>query len=130
MSFNFFHYFITPVGKLFFVANFNFLSVVLNFNFFFLRHCCISDKVKRKPAPPISNNYTPAPVDSFLALRNDVIPMLLTLGPSLHFDPVLMYKVSSHNIEICDFQLFSSIFFFISDNKALQSEPTETRQGK
>lgn len=62
--------------------------------FFFCRNCCISDKVKRKPARRISNNYTPAPVDSFLALRNDVIPMLLTLGPSLHFDPVLMYKVS------------------------------------
>lgn len=41
----------------------------------------------------MSNKLAPKPAEKFTDLRADAIPMLVTLGPSLRYDPVLMYKV-------------------------------------
>ncbi|KAG8229794.1 hypothetical protein J437_LFUL005875, partial [Ladona fulva] len=46
-----------------------------------------------QPVPLPTNPAAPRPAYSFTDLRNDAIPMLLALGPSLHHDPILMYKV-------------------------------------
>lgn len=43
-----------------------------------------------KPHP---NPEAPKPAKTFLELREYAIPMLVTLGPSLRYDAVLMYKV-------------------------------------
>lgn len=46
-----------------------------------------------RPVPVLDNPMAPQPARTFVELRKYVIPMLLALGPSMHYDPVLMYKV-------------------------------------
>ncbi|XP_018897836.2 THO complex subunit 2 isoform X2 [Bemisia tabaci] len=56
-------------------------------------HTTLGPKLIRKTVPPPESPLAPKPVETFLDLRTDVIPMFLTLGPSLHFDPVLLCKL-------------------------------------
>lgn len=42
---------------------------------------------------PHNNPLAPKPAKTFLELRETAIPMLITLGPSLRYDAVLMYKI-------------------------------------
>ncbi|XP_008192636.2 THO complex subunit 2 isoform X2 [Tribolium castaneum] len=55
--------------------------------------CKLGPKIKGKPIPRHENPLSPKQATSFLELRDHAIPMLITLGASLRFDPVLMYKV-------------------------------------
>ncbi|XP_046395429.1 THO complex subunit 2 isoform X2 [Ischnura elegans] len=57
------------------------------------KNCGLSSKVMGQPVPLPTNPLAPRPAVTFLDLRKDAIPMLLALGPSLHNDPVLMYKI-------------------------------------
>lgn len=54
----------------------------------------------RTPAPPLTSPLAPRVVETFLELRKDVIPMLTTLGPELHVDPLLIYKVKHLKIRV------------------------------
>jgi len=62
-------------------------------NLFFSRHCGLAAKIVGRPVAILDNPLAPQPARSFVELRESVIPMLLALGPSVHYDPVLMYKV-------------------------------------
>jgi THO complex subunit 2 len=59
----------------------------------FSRNCGLAEKIVGRPVPALDNPMAPQPAQSFVELREYVIPMLLALGPSMHYDPVLMYKV-------------------------------------
>lgn len=62
-------------------------------NLFFFRNCGLAAKIVGRPVAILDNPLAPQPARSFVELRESVIPMLLALGPSVHYDPVLMYKV-------------------------------------
>lgn len=53
----------------------------------------MGSKIKGRPVTPHSNPLAPKIVTNFMELKETVFPMLLTLGPSLRFDSVLMYKI-------------------------------------
>ncbi|KAK7790717.1 hypothetical protein R5R35_007956 [Gryllus longicercus] len=57
------------------------------------KNCGLASKIPGRPVEQLDNSLAPKPATTFLELRDSVIPMLLALGPSLHHDPVLMYKV-------------------------------------
>lgn len=59
----------------------------------FFRNCGLAEKIVGRPVPVLDNPMAPQPAQTFVELREYVIPMLLALGPSMHYDPVLMYKV-------------------------------------
>jgi hypothetical protein len=68
---------------------FSFILTMLLFS----RNCGLAEKIVGRPVPILDNPLAPRPAQSFVELREYVIPMLLALGPSMHYDPVLMYKV-------------------------------------
>lgn len=47
-----------------------------------------------KPIPPLASPLAPPACKTFEDIKETVIPALILLGPSLHCDPILMYKVS------------------------------------
>lgn len=49
--------------------------------------------IDRPDQPPKVPQLAPKAAVSFLDMRDAAIPMLVALGPSLHLDPILMYKV-------------------------------------
>lgn len=53
----------------------------------------MGSKISAKPATPLLNPMAPKPATSFLELRDNAWPMLVTLGPALRHDSVLIYKV-------------------------------------
>ncbi|XP_046666105.1 THO complex subunit 2 isoform X1 [Homalodisca vitripennis] len=53
----------------------------------------LGPKVTGRVCPPPASRQAPKPANTFLELRSVVIPMLYALGPSLHHDLVLVYKV-------------------------------------
>ncbi|KAF7282444.1 hypothetical protein GWI33_002672 [Rhynchophorus ferrugineus] len=57
------------------------------------KYCILGPKNQRKPVLPHENPFAPKPIDSFEDLKEKFIPMLLMLGSSLHYDPVLLSKV-------------------------------------
>ncbi|KAF2879485.1 hypothetical protein ILUMI_26680 [Ignelater luminosus] len=56
-------------------------------------NCKLGTKIKGSPVPIHENALAPKPATTLLELRDIAIPMLITLGPSLRFDAVLMYKI-------------------------------------
>jgi THO complex subunit 2 len=55
--------------------------------------CAIPANIKGKILSPHPNKQAPPQVISFINLRDHAFPMLNTLGPSLHYDPVLLQKL-------------------------------------
>ncbi|KAL1505772.1 hypothetical protein ABEB36_005256 [Hypothenemus hampei] len=55
--------------------------------------CAMGSNINRKPVARHPNLLAPAPAQSFKELKQTVIPMLLSLGSSLHYDPVLLSKI-------------------------------------
>lgn len=49
-----------------------------------------------KSVPPLKSHLAPIACKSFEDMKETVIPALILLGPSLHYDPILMYKVSKY----------------------------------
>ncbi|XP_017775974.1 PREDICTED: THO complex subunit 2 isoform X2 [Nicrophorus vespilloides] len=49
--------------------------------------------IRGKTIAPHRNPKAPKRAHTFFDLRDDAIPMLMVLGPSLHFDPILLYKI-------------------------------------
>ncbi|CAH1159617.1 unnamed protein product [Phaedon cochleariae] len=56
------------------------------------KHGIISEKIPRKPVPTDDIPAAPRPAHTFSDLKAAAIPMLLALGSSLRFDPVLLSK--------------------------------------
>lgn len=67
------------------------------YTYIYLLYCFrnneLGPKVKGRPIPPPNSPLAPQPANTFFELRQTVIPMLHALGPSLHHDLVLVYKV-------------------------------------
>ncbi|KAG6465042.1 hypothetical protein O3G_MSEX014901 [Manduca sexta] len=55
--------------------------------------CRVAPKIMGKPIPPLKSNLAPPACKTFEDMKNTVIPALILLGPSLHYDPILMYKI-------------------------------------
>ena len=53
----------------------------------------ISAKLPGRAVPPLSNSLAPKPMQHFNEIHAQLLPMLIILGPNLHRDPTLMYKV-------------------------------------
>ncbi|KPJ16941.1 THO complex subunit 2 [Papilio machaon] len=56
-------------------------------------HCRVAPKIIGIPVPPLKSNLAPRACKTFQDMKETVIPALIILGPSLHHDPVLMYKI-------------------------------------
>ncbi|XP_012547253.2 THO complex subunit 2 isoform X1 [Bombyx mori] len=57
------------------------------------KQCRVASKILGKPVPPLKSNLAPPNCKTFEDMKETVIPALILLGPALHHDPVLMYKV-------------------------------------
>ncbi|XP_044012120.1 THO complex subunit 2 [Aphidius gifuensis] len=58
------------------------------------KHCTISPKLPGRTIEPVyKNSLAVKPMQSFIDIHNQLVPMLIILGPNLHNDPILMYKV-------------------------------------
>ncbi|XP_075972929.1 THO complex subunit 2-like protein isoform X2 [Anticarsia gemmatalis] len=56
-------------------------------------NCRVAPKIIGKPIPPLKSSLAPSSCKSFEDMKETVIPALILLGPSLHYDPILMYKI-------------------------------------
>ncbi|XP_013185845.1 THO complex subunit 2 isoform X2 [Amyelois transitella] len=56
-------------------------------------HCRVAPKIIGKPIPPLESSLAPPACKTFDDMKETVIPALILLGPALHHDPVLMYKI-------------------------------------
>ncbi|EFN80499.1 THO complex subunit 2 [Harpegnathos saltator] len=57
------------------------------------KHCIISPKLPGRKVPPLKSSLAPAPIQNLDDIHDHLLPMLIVLGPNLHHDPILMYKV-------------------------------------
>ncbi|KAI5636701.1 transcription- and export-related complex subunit domain-containing protein [Phthorimaea operculella] len=57
------------------------------------KHCRVAPKIIGKPVPPLKSSLAPRACETFEDIKETVIPALILLGPSLHYDPILMYKI-------------------------------------
>ncbi|XP_068627551.1 THO complex subunit 2 [Battus philenor] len=55
--------------------------------------CRVAPKIIGLPIPPLKSKLAPPACVTFEDMKETVIPALILLGPSLHYDPVLMYKI-------------------------------------
>lgn len=53
----------------------------------------LHSKFSRKTLKLSDNAFSIKPVSTFQEFHNVVMPMLITLGPGLHRNPVLMFKI-------------------------------------
>lgn len=56
-------------------------------------HCRVAPKIMGKVIPPLKSSLAPSACKTFEDMKETVIPALILLGPSLHYDPILMYKI-------------------------------------
>ncbi|XP_026326436.1 THO complex subunit 2 isoform X2 [Hyposmocoma kahamanoa] len=56
-------------------------------------HCRVAPKIIGRPVPPLKSKLAPRACKTFDDMKDTVIPALILLGPSLHYDPILMYKI-------------------------------------
>ncbi|XP_022828903.1 THO complex subunit 2 isoform X1 [Spodoptera litura] len=56
-------------------------------------NCRVAPKIIGKPIPPLKSTLAPQACKTFEDMKETVIPALVLLGPSLHYDPILMYKI-------------------------------------
>jgi len=56
-------------------------------------NCAIKDNYHGKIVSQHPNKKSPPQVASYVNLRNHAFPMLRALGPSLHYDPILLQKL-------------------------------------
>ncbi|CAG2067376.1 unnamed protein product, partial [Timema podura] len=57
------------------------------------RHCLLAPQLLGDPVPPPGGSLAPKCANTFQELKEHAIPMMVALGTSMHYDPVLMYKV-------------------------------------
>jgi len=84
------------------------------------RLCTLAPKIKGRDVAPLNNSLAVPTVDNLLDLRVNAIPMLQALGPSLHMDPVLMYKI----LRICKVALADVSLVFCCNLIVIYGRPT------
>ncbi|XP_043266760.1 THO complex subunit 2 isoform X2 [Venturia canescens] len=57
------------------------------------KHCIISPKLPGRKVPPLESTLAPKPMENLQSIHEQLLPMLMILGPNLHHDPILMYKI-------------------------------------
>ncbi|XP_015433412.1 PREDICTED: THO complex subunit 2 [Dufourea novaeangliae] len=57
------------------------------------KNCIISPKIQGRRVPPLNSTLAPKSIEDLEAIHDQLLPMLIVLGPNLHHDPVLMYKI-------------------------------------
>ncbi|XP_015599457.1 THO complex subunit 2 isoform X2 [Cephus cinctus] len=57
------------------------------------KHCIISPKLPGRKVPPLKSPLAPKSVQELEDIHDHLLPMLIILGPNLHHDPILMYKI-------------------------------------
>ncbi|KAK0079733.1 hypothetical protein PV325_000884 [Microctonus aethiopoides] len=56
-------------------------------------HCILSPKLPGRKVPPLKSSLAPKPMKNLTDIHDVLLPMLMILGPNLHHDPILMYKI-------------------------------------
>ncbi|XP_066598314.1 THO complex subunit 2 isoform X3 [Prorops nasuta] len=57
------------------------------------KNCIISPKLPGRKIPPLKSALAPRMIESLDDIHEHLLPMLIILGPNLHHDPILMYKI-------------------------------------
>ncbi|XP_018300992.1 THO complex subunit 2 [Mycetomoellerius zeteki] len=57
------------------------------------KHCIVSPKLLGRKVPPLKSSLSPPSLYNLEDIHDYLLPMLIVLGPNLHQDPILMYKV-------------------------------------
>ncbi|KAL6430976.1 hypothetical protein ACFW04_007029 [Cataglyphis niger] len=57
------------------------------------KHCIVSPKLPGRKVPPLKSALAPPLIYDLEDIHEHLLPMLIVLGPNLHHDPILMYKV-------------------------------------
>ncbi|XP_023289928.1 THO complex subunit 2 isoform X2 [Orussus abietinus] len=57
------------------------------------KYCIISPKLPGRKVPPLKSPLAPKPIENLEEIHVRLLPMLVILGPNLHNDPILMYKI-------------------------------------
>ncbi|XP_014219414.1 THO complex subunit 2 isoform X2 [Copidosoma floridanum] len=57
------------------------------------KHCIIHPKLPGRKVPPLKSPLAPKALSQLEDIHDNLLPMLVVLGPNLHYDPVLMYKI-------------------------------------
>ncbi|XP_072761881.1 THO complex subunit 2 isoform X1 [Anoplolepis gracilipes] len=57
------------------------------------KHCIVSPKLPGRKVPPLKSALAPPLIHNLEDIHEHLLPMLIVLGPNLHHDPILMYKV-------------------------------------
>ncbi|XP_024887298.1 THO complex subunit 2 isoform X7 [Temnothorax curvispinosus] len=57
------------------------------------KHCIVSPKLPGRKVPPLKSSLAPPSLRDLEDIHDYLLPMLIVLGPNLHQDPILMYKV-------------------------------------
>lgn len=57
------------------------------------KHCVVTPKLPGRKIEPPTSRLAPEPMKSIADLHDKLLPMLIILGPNLHHDPILMYKI-------------------------------------
>ncbi|XP_058804081.1 THO complex subunit 2 isoform X2 [Phymastichus coffea] len=57
------------------------------------KHCIISPRLPGRKIPPLTSPLAPKALNQLGDIHDRLVPMLIALGPNLHYDPVLMYKI-------------------------------------
>ncbi|XP_063232661.1 THO complex subunit 2 isoform X1 [Bacillus rossius redtenbacheri] len=57
------------------------------------RTCTLAPELRGTPAPPLNSSLAPPQANTFEDVKEHAMPMLVTLGSSMHHDPILMHKV-------------------------------------
>uniref|UniRef100_A0ABD2WT94 THO complex subunit 2 n=1 Tax=Trichogramma kaykai TaxID=54128 RepID=A0ABD2WT94_9HYME len=61
------------------------------------KYCLIHPKLPGRKIAPLSSPLAPPPLKRLEDIHDRLLPMLIALGPNLHHDPVLMYKIMRLN---------------------------------
>ncbi|KAG5339192.1 THOC2 protein, partial [Acromyrmex charruanus] len=57
------------------------------------KHCIVSPKLPGRKVPALKSSLSPPSLCNLEDIHDYLLPMLIVLGPNLHQDPILMYKV-------------------------------------
>ncbi|XP_034949841.1 THO complex subunit 2 [Chelonus insularis] len=57
------------------------------------KHCIVSPKLPGRKVAPLKSPLAPEPMQNLAEIHDKLLPMLIILGPNLHHDPILMYKI-------------------------------------
>ncbi|XP_057340022.1 THO complex subunit 2 isoform X1 [Microplitis mediator] len=57
------------------------------------KHCIVTPKLPGRKVTTLTSQLAPEPIQNIADIHDKLLPMLIILGPNLHHDPILMYKI-------------------------------------